>query len=161
MGLLALLKKKNNKTLFTTPSHGGKFCICHKFYQWYKSDISEVDAYNPEEVLEASESWASGIYGTKYTKYLTNGSTSGIIAAVLASNAKKILIWDSAHPCHKNACKLANVETIEYNLPRDEELGIYKAITLEKVTKLLREYLPEAIIITICSGTTNFSCKIS
>ena len=148
MGLLALLKKKNNKTLFTTPSHGGKFCICHKFYQWYKSDISEVDAYNPEEALEASESWASSIYGTKYTKYLTNGSTSGIIAAVLASNAKKILIWDSAHPCHKNACKLANVETIEYNLPRDEELGIYKAITLEKVIKLLREYLPEAIIIT-------------
>ena len=117
MGLVSLLKKKNNKTLFTTPSHGGKLFIYHKFYQWYKSDISEIDVYNPEEALNASEKQASDIYGTKYTKYLTNGSTSGIIAAVLASNAKKILIWGLSHPCHKNACKLANIETIEYDLP--------------------------------------------
>ena len=44
MSLIAILKKNNNKTLFTTPSHSGKFCIFHKFYQWYKSDISEIDA---------------------------------------------------------------------------------------------------------------------
>lgn len=148
MGLVSLLKKKNNKTLFTTPSHGGKLFIYHKFYQWYKSDISEVDAYNPEEALYASEKQASDIYGTKYTKYLTNGSTSGIIAAVLASNAKKILIWNFAHPCHKNACKLANIKTIEYDLPLDEELGVYKAITPEKVSGLIRTHNPEAIIIT-------------
>ena len=148
MGLVSLLKKKNNKTLFTTPSHSGKLFIYHKFYQWYKSDISEVDAYNPEEALNASEKHASNIYGTKYTKYLTNGSTSGIIAAVLASNAKKILIWDFAHPCHRNACKLANIKTIEYDLPLDEELGVYKAITPEKVSGLIRIHNPEAIIIT-------------
>lgn len=148
MGLVSLLKKKNNKTLFTTPSHSGKLFIYHKFYQWYKSDISEIDAYNPEEALYASEKHASNIYGTKYTKYLTNGSTSGIIAAVLASNAKKILIWDFAHPCHKNACKLANIKTIEYDLPLDEELGVYKAITPEKVSGLIRTHNPEAIIIT-------------
>ena len=55
MGLVSLLKKNNRKTLFTTPSHGGKFCIFHKFYQWYKADISEIDALNPQLALENAE----------------------------------------------------------------------------------------------------------
>lgn len=148
MSLISILKRKNNKILFTTPSHGGRFCIFHKFYQWYRSDISEVDAYNPEEALRKAEHRACGIYGTKYTKFLTNGSSSGIISAIIASEAKKILIWEKSHPCHKNACKLANADIIEYSLPLDNELGIYKAITAEKVSELIQKHKPEAIIIT-------------
>lgn len=148
MSLISILKRKNNKTLFTTPSHSGKFCIFHKFYQWYRSDISEVDAYNPQKGLNEAEKKAAEIYGTKYTKFLTNGSTSGIIAAVLASRGKRILIWRNAHPCHKNACKLAGAEVTEYNLPIDEEWGIYKAITVQQVEKLIEQNHPDAIIIT-------------
>ena len=56
MSLISILKRKNRKSLFTTPSHDGKLCIYHKFYQWYRSDISEVDAYNHEEALEKARS---------------------------------------------------------------------------------------------------------
>ena len=73
MSLISILKRKNKNTLFTTPSHSGKFCLFHKFYQWYKYDISEVETYNPEEALELAEKKASYIYSTKYTKFLTNG----------------------------------------------------------------------------------------
>ena len=148
MGLLSILKKRNKKTLFTTPSHDGKFCILHKFYQWYKADISEIEALNPEQALIESEKKASKIYGTKYTKFLTNGSSSGIISAIIASGAKKILIWDKAHPCHKNGAKLSGAEVIQYNLPLDEELGVYKAISTEKVKELLIQNKPDAIVIT-------------
>ncbi len=148
MSLISILKKKNNKILFTTPSHGGKFCIFHKFYQWYKSDISEVDAYDPQKGLNEAEKKASVIYGTKYTKFLTNGSTSGIIAAILASGGKKILIWNNSHPCHKNGCKLAGAEIIEYNLQLDEEWGVYKAITAEEVQTLIQNTGADTIIIT-------------
>ncbi len=148
MSLISILKKKNNKVLFTTPSHGGKFCIFHKFYQWYKSDISEVDAFNPQQALEAAEKRAALIYGTKYTKFLTNGSTSGIIAAVLASNCKKVLVWKNSHPCHKNACKLANAEILEYYLEKNTEWGTYKAITAEEVEKLINTNSADAIIVT-------------
>ena len=148
MGLVSLLKKKNRTTLLTTPSHGGKFFIFHKFYQWYKSDISETDTHDPVSALIQAETKAAKIYGTKYTKFLTNGSTSGIIAAVLASGVKKILIWDNAHPCHKNAAKLAGCEIIEYKLPLDQEWGVYRAITPSVVTEYLQKYSPEGIIIT-------------
>ena len=59
MSLTSLFRKKNIKALFTTPSHDGKLCIFHKFYQWYRCDISEVDAYNPQAALEKAEKKAA------------------------------------------------------------------------------------------------------
>ncbi len=148
MSLVSLLKKKNRKTLFTTPSHGNKFCLFHKFYQWYKADISEVDALNPTEALANAEKKAAKIYDTKYTKFLTNGSTSGIISAMLASKPRKILIWDNAHPCHENGAKLCGAEIIRYELPLDNDLDVYRAITQEKCKELIEKYRPDTFVIT-------------
>lgn len=148
MGLISTLKKKNKKTLFTTPSHSGKFCIVHKFYQWYKADISEIEALDPESALKEAEKKASTIYGTKYTKFLTNGSSSGIISAILAAKPTKILIWENAHPCHKNGAKLSGAEVIQYSLSLDENLGVYKAITPEEVYALIKKHAPSTLVIT-------------
>lgn len=148
MSLISILKRKNRKTLFTTPSHDGKLCIYHKFYQWYRSDISEVDAYNPEEALELAEMKATKIYGTQSTHFLTNGSSCGIIASILATckRGDKLLIWNKSHPCHRNAGMLAGAEIIEYELPYNKEWGIYER--LENIDELLDKYLPKAIIVT-------------
>lgn len=151
MSLISALKRKSNKIFFTTPSHGKSFCLFHKFYQWYRNDISEVDAYSPQDALESAEKWAAGIYGTKYTKFLTNGSTCGVIGAILASGCKNIFLWDNSHPCHKNGAELAGCSIIEYSMPIDENLGIYKAITLDKVNEILKKYKDlesSALIIT-------------
>ncbi|MBQ4114868.1 aminotransferase class I/II-fold pyridoxal phosphate-dependent enzyme [bacterium] len=148
MSLISILKTKVSKTLFTTPSHNGKFCLYHKFYQWYRSDLSEIDTLNPEKALAKAEEKAAKIYGTKYTKFLTNGSTSGIISAILASQSKRIAIWDKAHPCHKNGAKLSGAEVIEYHLPLDNELGVYKAITISKVEEIIEKQKPDVLVIT-------------
>lgn len=148
MSLISILKKKNKKLLFTTPSHSGKLCIYHKFYQWYRSDISEVDAYNPQEALENAEKKAAGIYGVKHTHFLTNGSTSGIIAAVLTccNPNDKLLIWEKAHPSHENAGMLAGAQIIKYSLPYNKAWGIYEAIN--NTEELIQKHSPKAMIIT-------------
>lgn len=126
MSLVNLLRKKNKKLLFSTPSHSQKFFIFHKFRQFYKYDISETDAYNPQPALRKAQEQAKKIYGTKATYFLPNGSTSGIIASVLACTQKgdKVLIWDNSHPSHLNAVKLAGCEPVYYNLPLIKEWGI-------------------------------------
>lgn len=163
MSLISILKRKNRKTLFTTPSHDGKLCIYHKFYQWYRSDISEVEAYNPEEALELAEKKASKIYGTQSTHFLTNGSSCGIIASTLATckRGDKLLIWNKSHPCHRNAGMLAGAEIIEYELPYNKEWGIYER--LENIDELLDKYSPKAIIVTSPSyeGIVSDISKIS
>ena len=150
MSIQSLLKKKTNISLFTTPSHDGRLCISHKFYQWYRSDISETDAYNPEEVLIKSERHAAGIYGTKSTHFLTNGSTSGILAAVLASVkcGEKLLIWNKSHPSHRNAGILAGAEIVEYELPYNNDWGIYEKLSPDECENLIKKQAPCAVIIT-------------
>jgi len=153
MGLISTLKQKNNKTMFTTPSHGGKLCLFHKFYQWYRNDISETDAYNPQKALKDAETKAAKIYGTKYTKFLTNGSTSGVIASIIASGCQNIFIWDNAHRCHRNGAELAHCNIFEYSVPKDKDLGVYKAITVDEVKILLNKINDNTTALLITSPT--------
>ena len=82
MSLVNLLRKTCNKTLFTTPSHSQSLFIFHKLRNLYKLDISETETHDPQAALALAEKRAAAIYKTKVTKFLTNGSSSGIIASV-------------------------------------------------------------------------------
>lgn len=150
MSLINLLRKKTTNALFTTPSHGQKFFIFNKLRQFYRCDISETDTHNPVEGLLKAQEKACKIYGTKYTLFLTNGSSSGIIASVLACTKKvdKVLLHDNAHPSHINAVKLAGCEPIFYELPVDEDFGCYKANEPETLEPYLKAYDIKAVLIT-------------
>ncbi len=132
MSLINLLRKKVKTVMFTTPSHGQKFFIFRKFRQFYKYDISETDAHNPQAALDKAQARAAKIYGTKYTYFLTNGSTSGIIAAVLACTqpGDKVFIEKDAHPSHLNAVKLAGCEPV-YDKAEDIKAQIITRPTYE------------------------------
>lgn len=135
MSLIKLLRKQNRKYLFTTPSHNQKYFIFNKFRNFYKYDISETEAQDPQTALAQAENRATKIYGTRNTHFLTNGSTSGVIAAVLACcrRGDKVLLWRNSHPCHLNAVKLAGCEPVFYDLPIDKEWGIPQKTTPELV----------------------------
>ncbi len=150
MSLINLLRKKSTNALFTTPSHCQKFFIFNKFRQFYKYDISETDTHNPVEALLKAQEKACKIFRTKHTLFLTNGSSSGIIAAVLACTNKgdKVLLHDDAHPSHINAVKLAGCEPVFYKLPVDEEFGCYRANRPEILESYLNENKIKAVIIT-------------
>ena len=125
-----LIRSSFKNILFTTPSHAQKFFLFKKFRHVYKYDVSETDTHSPQEMLYEAESNASKIYGTKQTKFLTNGSSSGIIGAVLScvNKGDKVLVWRNAHRCHHNAIKLAGAIPIYYDLPLNE-FGVTTAFT--------------------------------
>lgn len=150
MSLINLLKKKNNIKFFTTPSHSQSFFIFSKFKQFYKYDISETDAYNPQEALDLAEKKAAKIYKTKSTLFLTNGSTSGVLAAVLScvSASEKVLIWDKAHPSHINAVKLAGAIPVFYSVPKDDNWGIYEETPTSLIEDKFKNEKLKAVIIT-------------
>lgn len=150
MSLLNVLKKKNKINLFTTPSHAQKFFIFSKFRQFYKCDISENDAYDPQAALDEAQRKASKIYKTKATYFLTNGSTSGIIAAVLAciNRGENVLIWDNAHCCHKNAVELAGAVPVYFQVKKNEEWGIYNNVDPEVLGEKLSKNKIKAVIVT-------------
>lgn len=125
-----LIRSSFKNILFTTPSHAQKFFLFKKFRHVYKYDVSETDTHSPQEMLCEAESNASKIYGTKQTKFLTNGSSSGIIGAVLScvNEGDKVLVWRNAHRCHHNAITLAGAIPVYYDLPLNE-FGVTTAFT--------------------------------
>ena len=135
MSLIQLLRKQNRKYLFTTPSHGQKFFIFNKFRNFYKYDISETEVQDPQTALSLAQERATRIYKTNHTYFLTNGSTSGIVASVLTCTPKndKVLLWRNSHPCHLNAVKLAGCEPMFYDLPLNKEWGIPDKITADLI----------------------------
>ena len=148
MSLIKLFNRRYDKKLFTTPSHSQHFFITSKFQQFYKYDISETDTHNSEDALEKAEKWAANVYGVKQTCFLTNGSTSGIIASVLscAKRNDKVLIWENAHCCHKNAVNLAGACPVFYSLEKDADWGLYKALNLDYAEDLIKKNQAKAII---------------
>ena len=150
MELVNLLRKNNRRLLFTTPSHSQRYFIFKKLASLYKLDISETDTHDPVEALKKAELNAAKIYGTKATKFLTNGSTSGIIAAVLAcvNKGDKVLIWKDSHPCHKNAVKLAGAEMITYDVPVIKEWGVPQAVTAEILEPYFQNNSINVVIVT-------------
>lgn len=150
MSLVNLFRKKTKMSLFTTPSHAQKLFLFPKLRQFYKFDISETDSHNPEQALAQAQKNAAKIFKTKSTFFLTNGSTSGVIAAVLACVEKdeKVLIWDNAHRCHQNAVKLACAQPVFYSLDKDEDWGIYKSTPVELIEEKLEQEKIKAVIVT-------------
>lgn len=155
MSLINILKKKTRINLFTTPSHTQSFFIFSKFKQFYKYDISENDAFEPQKGLNLAQKKASGIYKTKSTFFLTNGSTSGIIAAILTCVAKeeKVLIWNEAHPSHENAIKLVGAIPVFYEINKDNDWGIFSSISAEVIEEKLKENNGDIKAVIVTSPT--------
>ncbi len=150
MSLVNLLRKTCNKTLFTTPSHSQSLFIFHKLRNLYKLDISETETHDPQAALALAEKRAAAIYKTKVTKFLTNGSSSGIIASVLScvGAGDKVLIWRNAHPCHANAVKLAGAEAVFFDLETDKDWGVPSRTSPEMIEIFLKSGNIKAVIVT-------------
>ena len=134
--------RKQKRTLFTTPSHGhGEFVapkslkmIGHKFFT---CDYSEIEGFdnlsNPKGIIKAVQSKAAEYYGTKATFFLTNGSTSGIIAAMYATlkRGEKVVIARNCHKSIYNGLVLSGAVPIWLIPDYNEEWGIYESINLD------------------------------
>ena len=150
MSLIRLLNEKPDKVMYTTPSHGQRFCIYDKLKEMYKIDYSETECQNPQAALEQAQLKAAAIYHSRTTTFLTNGSTSGIIAAVLACTqvGDKVLIASNSHPSHFNAVKLAGARALTYDLEIDKDWGVPLEVRPEVIDYFLSRYNVRTVIIT-------------
>ncbi len=140
--------RKNKRILFTTPSHGqGNFVVpeCRKMLgkKFYTCDFSEIEGFdnlsNPTGILDAIQNGSAYLYGAKAAFYLTNGSTSGIIAAmysVLCRN-DKVLIARNCHKSVYNGLVLTGAVPVWIMPKYNHEWGIYETIDLDYLEEIL------------------------
>lgn len=158
MNLWKLINNSNKKTLFTTPTHGQKSPHIKELNEFYKRDLSEIEGLDnlscPKGVIKNAQCKASEIYQTERTFFLTQGATTGILAAMKAiiRPGDKVL---AARNCHKsvfNGITICNAE-IDWILPdtkSDVSLnwGIYGVIDPVQLENQLKLNDYRALIIT-------------
>lgn len=145
--------KKSNRILFTTPSHG-QGAVIAPATRWllgktfFKSDYSEVEGFdnlsNPVGIIKSAQDEAARIYDAGSTFFLTNGSTSGIVASMLAllNRGDKVLIARNCHKSVYNGLVLTAAVPIWITPYYNSEWGIYEPINydyLEEVFKKNRD----------------------
>lgn len=149
--------KSSKSLLFTTPSHSlGNFIIPSLKNilgeKYFKSDFSEIEGFdilrNPEGAIKDLQENIAKIYNAESSFILTNGSTSGVIAAMLATLKPndKVLIARNCHISVYNGLVLTGANPIWFMPEFDKEWGIFKGITPENIKKNINKDIKVLII---------------
>ncbi len=141
--------KKNKRTLFTTPSHGqGDFIVPESKKmlgrRFFSCDYSEAEGFDnlarPTGIIKLAQDDAAKIYGAKSTFFLTNGSTSGIVASMLAILNKndKVLIARNCHKSVYNGLVLSGAIPIWITPLYNSDWGIYEALDYDYIEETFK-----------------------
>ena len=122
---------------------------------FYRIDITEIegfdDLHHAEGILQKAQERANRLYGAEETFFLVNGSTCGILAAILAVTepGEEILI---ARNCHKSVYHAAILQSLSvhyYQPQMIQEYEICDGVCAEEIEQLLDQYPGvKAVVIT-------------
>lgn len=125
---------------------------------FYKIDITEIDGFDnlhqAQGILQRAQLRANRLYGAEETFFLVNGSTCGVLAAVMAVTepGDEILI---ARNCHKSVYYAAVLQglSVHYYQPGViREYDICDGVSAEEITVLLEKY-PQVKAVVATSPT--------
>ena len=121
----------------------------------YEIDITEIegfdDLHHASSVLKEAEERAAEAYDADETHYLINGSTAGLLSAVLGCTERggKILMARNCHKSVYNAVFLNELHPVYLYPEFDEETELNGEISPEKAEHLLNEVEDiQAVVIT-------------
>lgn len=124
----------------------------------YRIDITEIDGFDDlhhaEGILKEAQERAAEVYHADETHFLVNGSTVGILSAILGTTEKgdSILVARNCHKSVYHAIYLNELDPV-YLYPKfDTELGLSTEIDAEDVQKALEEH-PKIRAVMIVSPT--------
>jgi len=160
MPISSFIKKyrRKKRTLFTSPSHGA-FCAPENLKMFgrkiYACDYSEIEGFDnlaaPAGIIKEAQEKAAQIYGAKASFFLINGSSSGVIAAMLAVLSKndKVITARNCHKCVYNGLVLTGAHPLWLMPVYNKEWGIYDALDLNVLEALFKKNRDvKAVIIT-------------
>lgn len=82
----------------------------------YGMDVTEVygldDLHMPEGMIDRSQKELAGVYNTFASYYLVNGATCGIMTAIAAVHAKKLIVAKNCHKSVINTVQLLGLEAV-------------------------------------------------
>lgn len=123
--------------------------------QYYGIDITEIEGFDnlhhPQGILKEAQERANRLYGSQETYYLINGSTCGVLAAVMSviQPGDEILIARNCHKAVYHAVIMQGLRPRYYYPGRIREYDIYDGVSAERIGGLLDAYPAcKAVVVT-------------
>ena len=141
--------KETHPISFHMPGHKGRSTLygIYGFGDFIKNvignDITEIpgaDALQqPRERIKDMMDGYAGLYGVKHTELLVNGSSAGLMAAILGTVPRggKLLIGRNSHRSVYGALRLGGISPV-YIMPEiDDETGLQLGLDPDKIEEAL------------------------
>lgn len=163
---------EKNPVSFHMPGHKGsalyqRFGYESLFAHIADCDITEIpgadNLFQTEGILQAVQETYARLYGVKRSYLLINGTSGGVIAAILAAVAKgkKLIMARNSHKSIFNALVLADIQPVYAYPEMISAYGISGEVTAEEIRRCLREnpdadavILPSPNYYGVCSDIT-------
>jgi arginine decarboxylase len=129
----------------------------------FRSDLPELpeldNLFNPEGAIAEAQDLAAEAFGAKSTRFLANGSTCGIIAAILATSGPgdKIILPRNIHSSAISGLILSGAIPIFVNPEYDRTWDIANSITPEATASALEKH-PDAKAVMMVYPTYHGVC---
>ncbi len=126
--------------------------------EYYKRDITEIDGfdhlYQADGILKKAMERAAGLYHSEHTYYLINGSTAGVLTAIMAAVPRggSLIMMRSSHRSAYHALLLGGMHGIYLPSETDAETGLDLGVTVDQVTAMADAH-PEAGAVFLTSPT--------
>jgi arginine decarboxylase len=156
-----------SQTLFCTPGHKqGKGALNdiasllgHSVFHADLPDLPGLNLFDNAGVLAESQCLAAEAFGADCTWFLVNGSSSGVMAAILAtcSTGEKIILPRTAHQSAIAGLILSGAHPIFINPEYDAVLDVVGCPTPETVAQALKAH-PDTKAVLIVSPTYQGIC---
>ena len=135
---------------FHMPGHKGsaiyrKYGYTEFLEKMMDCDITEIigadNLFQTEGILATAQEEYAKLYGVKRAYMLVNGTSGGVIAAIMASVPKggKLVMARNSHKAIYNALLLADIQPVYAYPEMIEEYGISGEITAEEISRCLEE----------------------
>ncbi|MEG4638694.1 aminotransferase class I/II-fold pyridoxal phosphate-dependent enzyme [Microcoleus sp. Aus8_D4] len=168
--LLDALRDRTNQphSPFYAPGHKGGRGISKPLVellgaQVFRSDLPELpeldNLFNPEGVIAEAQNLAASAFGAEHTRFLANGSTCGIIAAILATcgPGDKIILPRNIHQSAISGLILSGAIPIFVNPEYNSDWDIANCITAESAAAALKQH-PDAKAVMVVYPTYHGVC---
>lgn len=129
----------------------------------FRYDLPELPEFGnllpPEGIMKTAQDLAAAAFGADQTWFLTNGSTSGVMAAILATcgDGDKIILPRNVHSCAIAGLIFSGAIPIFINPVYDANFDLPYTITAQSLQQTISKH-PEAKAVLITSPTYQGIC---
>mmetsp|Transcript_5727 Transcript_5727/g.17047 ORF Transcript_5727/g.17047 Transcript_5727/m.17047 type:complete len:502 (-) Transcript_5727:1725-3230(-) len=126
----------------------------------FRVDLPELPSldnlFAPSGAIKDAERAAANTFGAKRTFFLVNGSTSGIIAAVVAAvrgKRRKIILPRGIHQSAVHALVISGAEAVFVNAVYEGSCDLLHGVAVEEVSTAIEQHGEEVAAVLIVSPT--------